>query len=182
MHPFSVEPHAEDFPHRIVETMRFADTDRNGHITSSVFAICCQSGRLGLLSDPARELTGPSSQFVLARLVLDYRREMHWPGAVEIGTRIERIGRSSITLAQALFQNDCCVATAQSVAVLMDATSRRACPIPLASAQRLHSFTCTRPRADGPPALAVTQFNGLVHPLPSGQTARPSPSRPTDDV
>ena len=147
-----------------------------------MFAICCQSGRLDLLSDPAREVTPPSSQFVLARLVLDYRREMHWPGAVEIGTRVERIGRSSITLAQALFQNDCCVATAQSVAVLMDATSRRASPIPLASVQRLQPFTSTGPHADGPPALAATPFNGLAHLLPSGQTARPSSSRPTDDV
>jgi acyl-CoA thioester hydrolase len=182
MHPPSIEPDAESFPHRIIETLRFADTDRNGHITSSVFAICCQSGRLDLLSDPAREVTPPSSQFVLARLVLDYRREMHWPGAVEIGTRVERIGRSSITLAQALFQNDRCVATAQSVAVLMDATSRCACPIPLASAQSLQPFTSTGPSADGPPALAATPFNGLAHLLPSGQTARPSSSRPTDDV
>ncbi|MGE0769455.1 MAG: acyl-CoA thioesterase [Hyphomicrobiaceae bacterium] len=177
-----MQPRAEDFPHRIIETLRFADTDRNGHITSSVFAICCQSGRLGLLSDPARQLTPLSSQFVLARLILDYRREMHWPGAVEIGTRIERIGRSSITLAQALFQNDCCVATAQSVAVLMDATSRRACPIPLASVQRLQPFTCTGPSAGAASALAVTHLNGLVHLLPSGQMVRPSNSRPTDDV
>lgn len=119
-----------DFPHRIVETLRFADTDRNGHITSSVFAICCQSGRLALLSDPARGVTPPASQFVLARLVLDYRREMHWPGSVEIATRVEHIGRSSIILAQALFQDDRCAATAQSVAVLMDAASRRSLPIP----------------------------------------------------
>lgn len=182
MHPPSMQPRAEDFPHRILETLRFADTDRNGHITSSVFAICCQSGRLGLLSDPARELTPPSSQFVLARLVLDYRREMHWPGTVEIATRVERIGRSSITLAQALFQNDCCVATAQSVAVLMHATSRRACPIPLASVQRLQPFTRTGPSAVASPPLAVTHLNGLVHQLPSGQTAHPSPARATDDV
>ena len=119
-----------------------------GAASQNRFAVCCQSGRLDLLSDPAREVTPPSSQFVLARLVLDYRREMHWPGAVEIGTRVERIGRSSITLAQALFQNDCCVATAQSVAVLMDATSRRACPIPPASVQRLQPFICAGPRAD----------------------------------
>jgi hypothetical protein len=99
-----------------------------------------------------------SPQFVLARLILDYRREMRWPGAVEIGTRVERIGRSSITLAQALFQNDCCVATAQSVAVLIDARSRRACPIPLASVQRLQSFACTGASADGQPALTVTHF------------------------
>ncbi|MET0531397.1 MAG: hypothetical protein ABW003_24205, partial [Microvirga sp.] len=86
------------------------------------------------------------------------------------------------TLAQALFQNDCCVAMAQSVAVLMDATSRRARPIPLASVQRLQPFVCTGPSADRPPALAVTHCNGPVHLLPSGQSARPSDSRPADDV
>jgi acyl-CoA thioester hydrolase len=182
MDPTSRDPHAQDFPYRILETLRFADTDRNGHITSSVFAICCQSGRLGLLSDPARELTPPSSQFVLARLVLDYRREMHWPGAVEIGTRIERIGRSSLTLAQALFQNDCCVATAQSIAVLMDVTSRRACPIPLASVQRLQPFICMGQSAVAPPALAVPHVNRPVHLLTNGRTTRPSNSRSTDDL
>jgi acyl-CoA thioester hydrolase len=149
MNPRPLEPNAADFPHRIVETLRFADTDRNGHITSSVFAICCQSGRLALLSDPARGVTPPASQFVLARLKLEYRREMHWPGSVEIGTRIEHIGRSSIILAQALFQNDRCAATAQSVAVLMDAASRRSLPIPPASAHHLQSFVRMARSANG---------------------------------
>ena len=149
MNPARMDCHPADFPHRIMETLRFADTDRNGHITSSVFAICCQSGRLALLSDPARGVTPPASQFVLARLELDYRREMHWPGSVEIGTRVDHIGRSSIILAQALFQNDCCAATAQSVAVLMDAASRRSLPIPPASARHLQPFVRTDQRTNG---------------------------------
>lgn len=149
MSPARMDCHPADFPHRIVETLRFADTDRNGHITSSVFAICCQSGRLALLSDPVRDVTPPASQFVLARLELDYRREMHWPGSVEIGTRVEHIGRSSIILAQALFQNGRCAATAQSVTVLMDAASRRSLPIPPASAHHLQPFVSTPRSANG---------------------------------
>jgi acyl-CoA thioester hydrolase len=164
-----MQPRAEDYPHRILETLRFADTDRNGHITSSVFAICCQSGRLGLLSDPARKLTPPSSQFVLARLVLDYRREMHWPGTVEIGTRVERIGRSSIILAQALFQSDRCAATAQSVAVLMDSASRRSLPIPPAAADCLQPFVGTG---------SVFTFPYLDR----GRAAHASPVRAPDDL
>ena len=61
-------PQLLDFPYTIVEVLRFADTDRNGHIISSVFAVCCQSGRLALLSDPVRALEPPRSQFVLASL------------------------------------------------------------------------------------------------------------------
>ena len=134
------EPSVGDYPLRIVETLRFADTDRNGHITSSVFAICCQSGRLALLSDPTRGITPSSAHFVLAQLLLDYRREMQWPGTVEVGTCVERIGRSSIVLAQALFQHDSCVATARSVAVLMDAVTRRSRPIPQASVEILQAM------------------------------------------
>jgi len=182
MSPPSVEPRAEDFPHRIVETLRFADTDRNGHITSSVFAICCQSGRLALLSDPARGVTPPSSQFVLARLVLDYRREMHWPGAAEVGTRVERIGRSSIILAQALFQNDRCVATAQSVAVLMDTTSRRPLPIPLASAHSLRPFARNTQRPDRPPDFPSPYFDAGLSLLPRGPAAHSSALRTPDDL
>lgn len=149
MHLPSGEPDAQDFPHRIVETLRFADTDRNGHITSSVFAICCQSGRLGLLSDPSRGAEPPQAQFVLASLQLEYIRELRWPGSVEIGTRIERIGRSSVTLTQALFQASRCAAIARSVAVLMDAGTRRSRPIPTVSAEILKAYIgITNPEPD----------------------------------
>jgi acyl-CoA thioester hydrolase len=175
MNAAGVECHPADFPHRIVETLRFADTDRNGHITSSVFAICCQSGRLALLSDPARGVTPPASQFVLARLVLDYRREMHWPGFVEIATRIEHIGRSSIILAQALFQNDRCAATAQSVAVLMDAASRRSLAIPPAAVDRLQPFLGTDQRANGRSVFTSPYLDG-------GTGAHALPRRAPDDL
>lgn len=143
-------PRLEDFPHMIVETLRFADTDRNGHITSSVFAICCQSGRLALLSDPARRLEPPSSQFVVASLQLDYLRELQWPGTVHVGTSVERIGRSSVTLAQALFQAGRCAAIARSIAVLTDTATRCSRPIPAASVDLLKAFAgAKRPGPDG---------------------------------
>jgi acyl-CoA thioester hydrolase len=144
----------------------------NGHITSSVFAICCQSGRLALLSEPAHGVTPPSSQFVLARLILDYRREMHWPGTVEIGTRIEHIGRSSVSLAQALFQNARCVATAQSVAVLMSTASRRACPIPVTSVHKLQRFA--DPERCG--------LGHIAHARQGHDATHISGTRPPDDV
>ncbi len=146
-----------------------------------MFAICCQSGRLALLSDPARAVTPPSSQFVLARLVLDYRRETHWPGAAEVGTRIERIGRSSIILAQALFQNDRCMATAQSVAVLMKTKSRRSQWIPAASAEKLRPFAQADLSPACPQVLPSTYFENALNPLPNGPDLRASPLRSPND-
>jgi acyl-CoA thioester hydrolase len=138
-------PRITDFTITTAEKLRFADTDRNGHITNTVFAVCCQNARMELLCDPARVPIPSNSQFVIAKLVLEFRAEMHWPGTVEIGTRVERIGRSSATLTQALFVNDRCVAIAESVVALISTTTRQSVVLPLETAQALRGFA----RANG---------------------------------
>ena len=50
----TLAPRLADFPTTTVEKLRFADTDRLGHITNSVFAVCCQNARMELLCDPRR--------------------------------------------------------------------------------------------------------------------------------
>jgi acyl-CoA thioester hydrolase len=139
-------PTLADFPITSVEKLRFADTDRNGHITNTVFAVCCQNARMELLCDPERVPIPCNSQFVIAKLVLEFRAEMHWPGTVEIGTRVERIGRCSATLDQALFVRDRCVAIAQSVVALMSTTTRQSMVLPTNTAQALRAFA--RPNYD----------------------------------
>ena len=122
--------------------MRFADTDQNGHVTNSVFAICCQNARMELLCDPEKVPLPSNAQFVIARLLLEFRAEMRWPGAVEVGTRVDHVGRSSVTLAQALFVDERCVAIAESIVALMDRTSRRSMLLPNATAQAFRAFSC----------------------------------------
>jgi acyl-CoA thioester hydrolase len=122
--------HIGEYPIRSIEKLRFADTDCNGHISNAVFAVCCQNARMEVLSDPNRAPVPDGAHFVIARLQLDFLAEMHWPGTVEIGTRVEHIGRSSIVLLQSLFLRDRCVARAKSIVVLIDATTRRATPLP----------------------------------------------------
>ena len=138
--PRSLDPNPADFPVTSVEKLRYADTDLQGHITNTVFAVCCQNARMELLCDPERVPIPPNTQFVIARLVLEFRAEMYWPGTVEIGTRVERVGRSSATLAQALFVRDRCVAVAESVVALMDTTSRRPVHLPVETIDALRVF------------------------------------------
>jgi acyl-CoA thioester hydrolase len=118
------------YPFRATDKVRYRDTDRQGHVNNAVFATFLETGRVELLVSRLRPLTGPGKSLVLARLAVDYRREITWPGSVVIGTRIEKVGRSSITLAQALFQGDACVAIAETVVVLMDEATRRSHPLP----------------------------------------------------
>ena len=91
----------EHFPHRTVETIRFGDLDRQNHVNNAVFSTFLESGRVIILYGPEYGLIVPDSSFVLARIAIDFLGEMHWPGEVEIGTAVARVGNSSLGLDQA---------------------------------------------------------------------------------
>ncbi|MGA1350976.1 MAG: acyl-CoA thioesterase [Burkholderiaceae bacterium] len=61
----------------------------------------------------------------MVNLNLDLQGEIRWPGEVEIGTCVSKIGNSSITFYQRVFQNGVCVASAESVVVQMNTTTRK---------------------------------------------------------
>lgn len=125
-----------DYPLVSSEKLRFADTDRNGHVSNAVFAVCCQNARMELLAGVGQTLVPHEAQFVLGRLDLIFRREMHWPGTVQVGTRVARVERCTVHLAQALFVDDRCVASAKSAVVLINKGTRR--PEPLSSELAAH--------------------------------------------
>lgn len=121
-------PRLEDYPFRTTDKLRYGDTDKLGHVNNAVFATFLETGRVDLLCDPERPVNDPGTAFVLARLVVDFRAEAHWPGSVDIGTRIQSIGRSSLRLQQAVFQNGACIASGETVLVQMDEATRKSRP------------------------------------------------------
>ena len=123
-------PARSDFPHHITERLRFGDTDQQGHINNAVFATMFESGRVDFLYDPARGLPPDGMHFVIAEITIRFVAEMMFPGDVVVASGVLRIGRSSIGLRQALFVDDECTATADSVIVLTDPASRRSTAIP----------------------------------------------------
>ncbi len=141
------------FPLWTRETLRFADTDRLGHVNNAAFATFCESGRVAFFYDPAALLVPAGCAIVIARLVLDFRAEMLWPGMVDVGTVPLKVGRSSFTLGQGLFKDGACVATAETVLVLLDETTRRSTPLrePLRSAltARLFRSDAAEPQPGG---------------------------------
>lgn len=125
------------FPLWSRDVLRYGDTDRQGHVNNAAFATFCESGRVSFLCDPQAPLAPSGCSFVIARLILDYRGEIFWPGTVEIGTGVLSIGRSSFTLGQGLFVEDRCVATAETVIVMTSEATRRSTPLPEAVRARL---------------------------------------------
>lgn len=140
-------PSLSDFPLRVCNKIRFPDLDRQGHVNNSVFSTLLEAGRVDLLYDPAAPLMEPGSAFVIVRLVLDFRGEVLWPGSVWTGTRITSIGRSSVKMQQALFQETRCVATADIVLVLMDDKTRRSRPLASFAVERFSELMTAAPAA-----------------------------------
>jgi acyl-CoA thioester hydrolase len=118
------------YPKRTSAQIRYFDVDRQGHVNNSVFATFSEIGRVDFLYDPENPLTVEGSSFVVARLLIDFHAELFWPGTVEIGTGVLRIGRSSISLLQGIFNNDRLVATVEATIVMVDRETRRSTPLP----------------------------------------------------
>ncbi|MEN9867494.1 MAG: hypothetical protein RL748_3084 [Pseudomonadota bacterium] len=129
-----------DFPLKSHEKLRYSDTDRQGHVNNAVFATMLETGRVEFLYSSQQALHDDGCTFVIANLNLAFRGEVTWPGQVDIGTRIASIGKSSLTLEQALFQHGACVASAQTVIVQMNVQTRRSQAFGAAALQRFEQI------------------------------------------
>lgn len=106
--------------------LRFGDTDLNGHINNSVFATFCETGRVNLLHGRLDSVRQAGGFFVVARLVIEFKTELHFPGRIRCGSWIAALGRSSVTFGQALLADDGrLAATSEAVTVAMDGATRR---------------------------------------------------------
>lgn len=119
----------DDFPIQTTQILRYGDTDRQGHINNAVYATFFESGRVGVLYDPERSMPPRGHAFVIAQLNIRFVAETHWPGEVLIGTRVVRLGRSSIVMEQAVFCDGTLRASAESTIVLTDLGTRRSAPL-----------------------------------------------------
>jgi acyl-CoA thioester hydrolase len=133
-------PRIEDFPIRVSDTIRFADLDRQGHVNNAVYPTYFESGRVPRIYDPKEGFQVDGCTTVLARIEIDFLKELHWPGTVEIGTAIAEIRRSSYVFAQAIFNEGACAARARSTMVLIDRATRKARPLPSELVERLNQM------------------------------------------
>ncbi|MFN3262610.1 MAG: acyl-CoA thioesterase [Pikeienuella sp.] len=111
-------------------SLRYSDQDSMGHVNNVAYAALIEAGRIGLFTEILKNEQDQSLNFVLAHVAIDYRKEMHFPGVVEVGGRMLRVGRSSITTGYGCFLNGVCHATATCVNVYFDPETRLSRPFP----------------------------------------------------
>ena len=129
-----------DFPLTSFDKVRYGDTDRQGHVNNAVFATYLETGRVEFLCHPDNNMLTADTSFVIASLNLKLLAEIHWPGKVDIGTRVIRVGNSSLSLQQGIFQDGKCAATAETVIVQVDNNTHRSAPLHDGIKARLHTL------------------------------------------
>ena len=122
-------PRLEDFPYRISDNVRYADLDPNHHVNNAVYATYFETGRVTLVKDRSFGLMPPGLSWIMVRLDIHFRAELRWPGSIETGLGVAKFGRTSVTFDQVVFSEGKCVASAQSVTVLIDEGTRKPTPL-----------------------------------------------------
>ncbi len=122
-------PRLEDFPYRQTDNVRFADLDPNNHVNNAVYATYFETGRVSLMKDRSYGLMPEGLAWIMVRLDIHFRAELRWPGTIEMGLGVTKFGRTSVSFDQVVFSEGICVASAQSVSVLLDEATRKPTPL-----------------------------------------------------
>src|SRR5204862_1376075 len=134
-------PPLADFPRRAIDNARFADCAPQGHGNHAKFATYMETSRAAIIRDPTHPLLVEGATSVIVRLEVNYFRELHYPGTVEIGSAVSEIGRSSFVFSHALYRSDGqCAATGRVTMVLIDGATRRSRPLPPELIERLKAL------------------------------------------
>lgn len=100
--------------------IRWADVDAFGHVNNTVYATYLEECRDEWL-DEALGHGDAAWDYVIARLAIDFRRELRFEDdMVDVRCRLERIGTSSVTTKEEIRAGDFVAAECECVLVARD--------------------------------------------------------------
>jgi acyl-CoA thioester hydrolase len=107
----------------------WGDQDAFGHVNNTVPIRWFESARIAYLETPeiARLLQQEQVGPILAAISCNYRRQITYPDTVLVGARVTRLGRSSLTMAHAVWSESqqAVVAEGESTIVVFDYGAQR---------------------------------------------------------
>ena len=133
---------SDDFRHRTRVEVRFRDIDAFGHVNNAVVSSYVELARVRYLVDVLQVEPIGLMPLILAHISIDYRSPIFFHDRVEIGTRVDWLGTSSIGMSHALTAAGDGRALADSTAVLVayDYEQSRPMPVPDEWRQALGSY------------------------------------------
>jgi len=103
------------------ERVRFGDCDPMGHLNNAVYSTFLEESRI--------EAVGDLADFILGRVEIDFRAELHAGDEVEVRTRCSRIGTKSLELEHEIHSKGRLAAEAKSVLVGFDYAKGESVPL-----------------------------------------------------
>src|SRR5262249_37834781 len=104
--------------HWCTDTVRFSDQDAAGHINNVALCAYLETARLTFIRDMGMMAGSDDGvRGISAGMTVSFLAESHWPGQVELGSGVVRIGNSSITIGAAAFKDGVCIAAAEMTVV-----------------------------------------------------------------
>ena len=132
-----------DFPVHVEVPLRWGDVDVYGHVNNVVhYAVFDTVVNGWLIRASGTDVRLLPAQGLVVETSCRYLAELHFPGAVTAGLRLERRGRTSVVYRLALFGAalEAPAAVGRFVHVYVDRTSRRPVPVPEPVARALDAL------------------------------------------
>ena len=122
------------YPVVVALPVQWGDQDAYQHVNNTVYfrwfesARIAYSARIGLGAMMKARRVGP----ILAAISCDFRRQVAFPDTVHVGSRITKIGRTSLTMEHLLISESArdVAAEGRSTLVVYDYDSGRPVPVP----------------------------------------------------
>jgi acyl-CoA thioester hydrolase len=127
----TVAPVRGEFRFWTHEKLRNADTDQFRHVNNAVISTLFEAARMEIFASPAIRELMDGGNLAIARLLVEFRKEVHFPGHVDIGSTVVAVGKTSVRIAQGLFaaNGEDCHASAEAICVIVNPKTGVPCPI-----------------------------------------------------
>jgi acyl-CoA thioester hydrolase len=121
---------SDDFRHRTRIEVRFRDIDSFGHVNNAVIATYVEQARVRFLRDVVDVDPVGKMPLILGMIRIDYLSPIFLADDVQVGSRIDWIGNTSISMSHLLQAADRDLARSSSVLVAYDYENARPMQVP----------------------------------------------------
>jgi acyl-CoA thioester hydrolase len=117
------------YPHTLEVPARFSDLDPQNHLNNVAIGNFYEEGRAHFNRRAFAQVGARTGvRMMMVNVAITYLREGRYPGVLTVATGVLRLGSSSFTLGQALFQKSECIGVCESVTVHLSDGSPAALP------------------------------------------------------
>ena len=124
----------DGYPSRLAINIQWGDMDALLHVNNTVHFRWYESSRIAYLEESGISTVMDSMQIgpILAAVNCNYKRQLRYPDRIQVGCKLARLGRSSLTLQHIVVSDELGqeAADGESVVVMFDFENQRPVRIP----------------------------------------------------